>query len=180
LKEHVYVYSQRKKSLHIYTYVLGGQWYPQPTRVQVLVLTFILDLFQNFRRCAFSGRRRSRRLRGAYGNFVKSQDDMPAQSFEGAHRGRVCVCAFIGVSVCAYIYERLRLYCVKKKTCMHMDSTSTYRSSVPLTRLPGPTQVHDSDHWRADFRTPLTPAPRTTIPVTPNEPAASCRLYDYG
>ena len=33
----------------------------------------------------------------------KSQDDMPAQSFGGAHRGRVCVCAFIGVSVCTCI-----------------------------------------------------------------------------
>jgi hypothetical protein len=31
-----------------------------------------------------------------------------AQSFEGAHRGRVCVCVFIGVSLCA-CYERL--YC---------------------------------------------------------------------
>jgi hypothetical protein len=27
--------------------------------------------------------------------------DPPAQSFGGAHRGRVCVRAFIGVSVCA-------------------------------------------------------------------------------
>ena len=33
----------------------------------------------------------------------KSQDDMPAQSLEGAHKVRVCVCAFIEVSVCAYI-----------------------------------------------------------------------------
>jgi hypothetical protein len=33
----------------------------------------------------------------------KFQDDMLAQSFGGAHRGRVCVCAFIGVSVCACI-----------------------------------------------------------------------------
>ena len=41
-------------------------------------------------------RRRMRRLR-------KSQDDMPAQSFGGAHRGRVCVYAFIGMSVCAFI-----------------------------------------------------------------------------
>jgi hypothetical protein len=39
-----------------------------------------------------------------------------AQSFGGAHRGRVCVRVFIGVSVCACC-ERLRLYCVilKKK-----------------------------------------------------------------
>src|SRR4051812_4035891 len=49
---------------------LGGQWYPQPTRVQILVLTLFLDLFQGFRRCAFSGRRRSRRRRGAYDDFV--------------------------------------------------------------------------------------------------------------
>ena len=33
----------------------------------------------------------------------KSQDDMPAQSLGGAHRGRMCVCVFIGVSVCACI-----------------------------------------------------------------------------
>ena len=30
-----------------------------------------------------------------------SRPDPPAQYFGGAHRGRVCVCAFIGVSVCA-------------------------------------------------------------------------------
>src|SRR3990170_5807148 len=33
----------------------------------------------------------------------KSQDDMPAQSLGGAHRGRVCVCAFIGVSMRIYM-----------------------------------------------------------------------------
>ena len=33
----------------------------------------------------------------------KSQDDMPAQSLRDAQRGRVCVYAFIGVSVCACI-----------------------------------------------------------------------------
>ena len=33
----------------------------------------------------------------------KSQDDMPTQSLGGAHRSRVCVCAFIEVSVCACI-----------------------------------------------------------------------------
>jgi hypothetical protein len=36
-------------------------------------------------------RRRSRRLRGACGDFVKSQDAMPAQSLGGAHKSRVCV-----------------------------------------------------------------------------------------
>ena len=37
-----------------------------------------------------------------------SRPDPPAQTFGGAHRGRVCVCAFIGVGVCTCC-ERLRL-----------------------------------------------------------------------
>jgi hypothetical protein len=63
---------------------------------------------------AFRGRRRSRLLRGAYGDFVKSQDDMPAQSLGGAHRVG-CACVRSLGWVYARIYERLRLYCVKKK-----------------------------------------------------------------
>ena len=74
---------------------LGGQWSLEPTKVKVPVLAFIL--------CAFSGRRRSTRLRGTYGDFVKSQDHMLAHSLEGAHRGRVPVCALIAVSACVYI-----------------------------------------------------------------------------
>ena len=35
-------------------------------------------------------------------DLVKSQD-MLAQSLEDVHRGRMCVRAFIGVSVCTYI-----------------------------------------------------------------------------
>ena len=31
-------------------------------------------------------------------NIFRSQDDVPAQSLGGAHRGRVCMCVFIGVS----------------------------------------------------------------------------------
>ena len=30
-------------------------------------------------------------------------DETPTQSFEGGHRSRVCVCAFIGMSLCACI-----------------------------------------------------------------------------
>ena len=56
-----------------------------------------------FRRYAFSERRRSRRLRDAYGDFVKSQDDMPVQSLGDARRDKVCVSAFIGMNVCAFI-----------------------------------------------------------------------------
>ena len=37
------------------------------------VLAYTLNLFQYFRRHAFSGRKRSCRLRGAYGDSVKSQ-----------------------------------------------------------------------------------------------------------
>jgi hypothetical protein len=29
--------------------------------------------------------------------------DPPAQSFKGAHRGRIYMCVFIGVSICACI-----------------------------------------------------------------------------
>jgi hypothetical protein len=32
-----------------------------------------------------------------------SRFDPPAQSSRGAHRGRVCGCAFVGVSVCACV-----------------------------------------------------------------------------
>jgi hypothetical protein len=36
-----------------------------------------------------------------------SRSNSPAQSFEGAHRDRVCVCVFIGMDVYACVYERL-------------------------------------------------------------------------
>ena len=90
---------------------LEGQWYPQPTRVQVLVLAFIPGFISGFPAMRVqweetfpSTTRRLRWLR-------KSQDDMPAQSLGGAHRGRVCVCAFIGVSVCAYIWALASVLC---------------------------------------------------------------------
>ena len=61
---------------------LGGQWYPQPTRVAE----------------------------------IKSLvDDMPAQSFGGAHRDRVCVCAFIEVSVCACIWTLVSVLVLKNR-----------------------------------------------------------------
>ena len=67
--------------------------------------------FSIFRRCTFSGRRRSTRLWGTYGDFVKSQDHMLAHSLEGAHRGRVRVCALIAVSACAYIWALASVPC---------------------------------------------------------------------
>jgi hypothetical protein len=36
-----------------------------------------------------------------------SKSNTLAQSFEGAHRDRVCVCVFIGMDVYACVYERL-------------------------------------------------------------------------
>jgi hypothetical protein len=42
-----------------------------------------------------------------------------AQSFEGAHRGRVCVCVHRGE--CSYVYKYLRLYCVSQKKTLTVD-----------------------------------------------------------
>jgi hypothetical protein len=46
--------------------------------------------------------------------LLRESQDMRVQSFEGVHRGRVCVCMFIGVSVraCVGIYVVL---CNSKK-----------------------------------------------------------------
>jgi hypothetical protein len=61
--------------------------------------------------CAFSGRRRSRRRRGACGDFV-NLEDLPVV-FEDAPRGRVCVCVFIGMCVRALWVSPM--YCVIRK-----------------------------------------------------------------
>ena len=47
-----------------------------------------------------------------------SRLDPPAQSLGGAHRGRMCVCAFIGVSVCACMRAPV-LYCVSQDFFLH-------------------------------------------------------------
>jgi hypothetical protein len=73
-----------------------------PTRVQILVLAPSWIYSGIFRGYALSGKRRSRRRRGASGDFENLQI-CRAQSFGGAHRGRVCVCVFIGVSECACV-----------------------------------------------------------------------------
>ncbi|BAT16564.1 Os12g0256600, partial [Oryza sativa Japonica Group] len=46
---------------------LGSLWWNQPTRVQILDLTRVLAFTANY---SFSGRRRTRRQRGACGDFV--------------------------------------------------------------------------------------------------------------
>jgi hypothetical protein len=45
----------------------------QPTRVQILVLASFLESFRIYRRYALSGKRRSRRRRGAIGDFGNLQ-----------------------------------------------------------------------------------------------------------
>ena len=65
---------------------LGGQWCPQPIRIQVLMLAFIL-------------------------NLLKSQDNMPAQSIGGAHSSRVCGGEVIVVSICPYVRVLMFIPC---------------------------------------------------------------------
>jgi hypothetical protein len=45
----------------------------------------------------------------------------PAQSFRGAHRGRVCVRVCVHRGECSYVYEYLHLYCVSKKRRVKMN-----------------------------------------------------------
>ena len=90
---------------------LEGWWYPQPTRVQVLVLAIFLDLFQDFRWCTFSGRRHSRQWRGAYGDFVNFKMIWRLSLLEVFIR---IGCAFIEVCVCACIWALAFVLCFKK------------------------------------------------------------------
>jgi hypothetical protein len=56
----------------------------------------------------FSGRRRSGRQRDAYGDFVNLKTcriRFLTQSLGGAHRGRVCVRAFIRVNACVTVFD---------------------------------------------------------------------------
>ena len=92
----------RPKQTTQHTYESIPHRYPRPTRVQVLMLALFFNLFQKFRRCAFSGETFLSIMRRPQW-LHKFQDDMPAQSLGDAHRDRVCVCIFIKVSVCAYV-----------------------------------------------------------------------------
>ena len=80
----------------------------------------------------FSGRRRSRRQRGARGDFVNVKIRPPDQSFGGAHRGRVCVCAFIGMSAYTCMWVSA-LYCVSQKKGQMANSmfTQTHLWFIP-------------------------------------------------
>ena len=109
--------------------------------------------FSIFRRCTFSGRRRSTRLRGTYGDFVKSQDHMLAHSLEGAHRGRVCVCALIAVSACVCT--------VLKNTCRDYTVTG---SPVQLRILLMTQSIDQSNVPRG--ATSVAPSGRVTVGPT--------------
>jgi hypothetical protein len=76
-----------------------------PTRIQILVLAPFTGFSRIYRRYASSGKRRSRRRAPLVP--LRIYRFAGAQSFRGAHRGRVCVCVFIWVGVRACC-ERLR------------------------------------------------------------------------
>jgi hypothetical protein len=75
-----------------------------PPGLQSVCSHLSLGFSQDLRRYTLSGKRCFRRQRGANSDFEKL---LSAQSFGDAHRGRVCVRVFIGVSVCMCC-ERLR------------------------------------------------------------------------
>ena len=56
----------------------------------------------------------------------KTQDDMPAQSFEGAHRDRMCMCAFIRMSVCACIRALVSVLMLKKLLFSHDEPANMH------------------------------------------------------
>ena len=75
-----------------------GLCYPRPQEFKF----WCSHLFQDFRRCAFSGRRRSRRRRGAYDDFINLK--------------MICRISLLEVLIgIKRVYERLRLYCVQIK-----------------------------------------------------------------
>jgi hypothetical protein len=59
-------------------------------------------------------------------DFVNLKIKM-AQSFGGAHRGRMCVCVYRGEY--SYVYEYLHLYCVSQKKEIRNENGL----SVPLS-----------------------------------------------
>ena len=68
--------------------------------------------FSIFRWCTFSGRRRFHSTtRHLWWLRKISRSYMLAHSLEGAHRGRVRVCALIAVSACAYIWALVSVPC---------------------------------------------------------------------
>lgn len=89
--------------------VLARHWWNQPTRIQVLnslMLAFSEFILEFSQRYSFNGRRRACTQWEASDHFVNFED-LSAQSFRGAHRGKV-VCVFVG-EVCVRICERRRI-----------------------------------------------------------------------
>ena len=89
---------------------LEGLWYSQPIRVQILVLAFIFGFIFGFPAMRIQWEETFPSTTRCLQLLRKFQDDMSAQSFEGAHRGRVCVFAFIGVSVCTVLKKEYWKY----------------------------------------------------------------------
>jgi hypothetical protein len=123
-------------------------------------------------RIFWSGRRRSRRQRGAYGAFI----NLKTRSFyepvsQRCSSGRVCMHPFIGVSVCMYFWASASVLCFAKKchasdhrvmvvtsnlalTCMYMLchlSVQHASDQQPCIDM----HVHDSDHRTMEVRQKL-------------------------
>ena len=71
-------------------------------------------------------RRCPHQLQGAYGDFVKFQYDMSAQSLGGTHKRKVCVCAFIwGECMCVYMSACVcTVFQKKERTTLHEVSSA--------------------------------------------------------
>ena len=79
---------------------------PSPPGFKSWCSHLFLDLFQDFRWCAFSGRRRSRQRRGAYGDFVNLKVICRLSLSE--------VLIGVGMSVCACIWALVFVPMLKK------------------------------------------------------------------
>ena len=55
-----------------------------------------------------------------------SRSDLPAHSSEGVHRDRVCVCAFIGVSVYACMCAYVLVLCFFKNNGVEVSPTAFF------------------------------------------------------
>jgi hypothetical protein len=77
-----------------------------PTRVQILVLALFSKFSRIYRRHALSGKRRFRDDEASMVTLEISRS-AGAQSFRGAHRGRVCVRV---VNVCIVLCDSNKIY----------------------------------------------------------------------
>jgi hypothetical protein len=81
----------------------------------------------------FNGRRRSRRQRGACGDFVKIKTrriKFMNQFLGSTHRGRVCMRAFVNVCICTMFRKKRVLGYLVGPVCSQCSLASTPRGHV--------------------------------------------------